>query len=321
MTISDLSAAAIHPDLWRDWVTAQPTDNAHRVFFDRAFLQCWSGTNPEMPQPALDHHTVVLHQGGAKRINRRGGRGSRIVDTPLHAHSTIESGSSYRWTTEGPIAFSHLYVEPGRFADIVGETFDRDARSISFAESLGRADPHVARLFELIIDSRLDPDWASIADFYLNALLIRLATTSVHGGEFRRYDRISLTARTVANVRAYIDEHIADRITLDDLAAVAGYSRYHFARAFKISTGLPPYAFLLRERVRHAKALLQSAELPICDVARMSGFATHTHFSTRFREIAGVTPVDYRRRHRGGAGGDDGPPVRTPGPAGQYTAR
>lgn len=257
-----------------------------------------------MHQPVLDHHIIVLHQGGAKRVQRDGGNARRIVDVALNSVTTVEAGSAYRWQTEGPIAFGHIYVKPNHFSMLVAETFDRDPARVGFAETIGRPDPHLAGLFDLLLADRHDPDWLMTADYYLDALLIRLASTSGWGGEFRQLRRLALTHHNVAKVRDFIRSNLADRITLDDLADVTGYSRFHFVRAFRETTGLPPYAFLLNERIRAAQALLQMTDTPIAQVARDTGFGTHAHFSARFREMTGMAPVEFRRRAR--SGNDDG---------------
>lgn len=312
MSVVDLSSTKIRPEQWRDWARSAPmtrysgamafdeaTHFPEPAYLDRASLQSWSDTNPDMRQPALDHHLIILHQGGPKRIERTGGGARRIVDALDGASTTVESGSIYRWQTQGPIAFAHLYIAPDRFADMVAENFDRDPRSVGFAEAIGRPDPHVARLFELMLASRGQPEWETVAEFYLDALLIRLATTSTNGAAFRMPSKLTLTRPTISRVRDYMRGNLAERISLSDLAQIAGYSRYHFVRAFRESTGLPPYAFLLNERLRAAKHLLQHSDAPIAEIAQKSGFATHAHFSARFRERMGVTPAEYRRRARG----------------------
>lgn len=288
----------VRPEHWREWANGPAAEARGPSYFDRGFIQSWTGTSTDMPQPAIDHHLIVLHQMGPKRISRSSGTARRVVDAPLHAHSTVQSGSHYHWRTEGPIAFSHLYVEPARFAEIVAENFDRDPQSVQFAECIGRADPYVAQLFDLMIATRNDPDWAVTADYYLDALLLRLATTSTRGAEFPGQARLALTGWTVARVRDFIRSNIAGPISLGDLADVAGYSRYHFVRAFKASTGMSPYAYMLQERVAHGQELLIAGDEPIGAIARQAGFSSHTHFSTRFRATAGLTPAEYRRRHR-----------------------
>ena len=293
-TIDASKTEPVSPSQWRDWAPAALKAPAPSQF-DRAKLQCWSGTDPRMDMPALDHHLIVLHRGGPKRVTRTNGKYTRTVEVAPDTTTTVESGSAYGWHTQGPIDFAHLYVAPDRFGELVGRTFDRDPLSVGFAETIGRADPCVARLLDLMIDGRDDPDWALVSDYYLDALLIRLASIS-GSGEFRGPKRIALTPRTVTRVRDFIRAHLRERLSLDDMAEVAGYSRYHFVRAFKDSTGVPPYAYLLRERIGVAKVLLRAGDVPIADVARAAGFVTHAQFSSRFRATTGVTPAEYRRR-------------------------
>jgi AraC family transcriptional regulator len=79
-----------------------------------------------------------------------------------------------------------------------------------------------------------------------------------------------------------------------ELAAVAALSEFHFARMFKQSTGESPHAYVLRRRIERAKCLIAAHRLPLSRIASACGFASQSHFSARFREIAGVTPKCYR---------------------------
>lgn len=293
----------VPPELWRGWASADTAVVTDLRVVRGGMIQSWRDTSPTMRQPPLDHHLVVVHQGGAKRVWRDGGGGRRIIEVEDRSIATTEAGSAYRWRTEGPIAFSHLYVRPDYFAALVAEAFDRDPSSVSFAETIGRPDPHAANLFDLLLQGLENPDWSLSADYYVDALLIRLASTSTWGGEFRQYRRMTLAPHIVARVRDFIQSNIGQRIALEDLAAVAGYSRFHFVRAFKHSTGVTPYGYVLRERVAAACNLLDHTALPIAEVAQRCGFSTHTHFSTRFREAIGQTPADYRRRRTTGGDG------------------
>ncbi|QOZ27411.1 helix-turn-helix domain-containing protein [Bradyrhizobium sp. CCBAU 51753] len=91
----------------------------------------------------------------------------------------------------------------------------------------------------------------------------------------------------------YVDRHIASRITLLDLAAVAGLSRMHFASQFRAATGLRPHEFLLRARVRRAEELMQDPAMTLLEIALAVGFQTQAHFTTVFKRFTGCTP-----RHR-----------------------
>jgi AraC family transcriptional regulator len=101
-----------------------------------------------------------------------------------------------------------------------------------------------------------------------------------------------LDARTVDRVAAYVDSALAGPITLDRLAAVATLSPYHFARAFKAATGLPPHEFVTCRRIDRACRLLRSE--PVESAARAVGFGNLSHFRRVFRRHTGVPPSAYR---------------------------
>jgi AraC family transcriptional regulator len=92
----------------------------------------------------------------------------------------------------------------------------------------------------------------------------------------------------------YIDNHLADKISLLDLAAVAGLSRMHFASQFRVATGLRPHEFLLRRRIQCAEELLQSGTMTIVEIALNVGFQTQAHFTTVFKRFVGHTPRQWR---------------------------
>src|SRR5262249_57159903 len=81
----------------------------------------------------------------------------------------------------------------------------------------------------------------------------------------------------------YIEEHLAASPSLDQLAAVAHLSAYHFARQFKAATGLPPHQYVILRRVERARQLLHvRADLSLAEVAAHAGFRDQSHFSRHF---------------------------------------
>jgi AraC family transcriptional regulator len=89
--------------------------------------------------------------------------------------------------------------------------------------------------------------------------------------------------------------HLAEDIGLSELAALAGYSPQHFKRAFKISSGAPPYRFLLTLRIERAQELLARSNLSLTEVGLASGFSNQSHFTTVFQNHTGLTPGRWRR--------------------------
>jgi AraC-like DNA-binding protein len=105
--------------------------------------------------------------------------------------------------------------------------------------------------------------------------------------------------------RDHMDAHFTERLSLAGVAAVAGYSPFHFARAFAAAFGTSPMAYLATRRVERAKTLLRTANLTVTEVCHAVGFTSLGTFSARFRAIVGVPPTAYRDEHvRAG-----GPPV------------
>jgi AraC-like DNA-binding protein len=94
--------------------------------------------------------------------------------------------------------------------------------------------------------------------------------------------------------RDLIDRAYAQPLDLDGMARAAGYSKYHFARAFGAAYGEPPRAYLTRRRIERAKTLLRTRDMTVTDVSFAVGFGSLASFSARFRRLAGVSPSRYR---------------------------
>ncbi len=100
-----------------------------------------------------------------------------------------------------------------------------------------------------------------------------------------------------------MDRDWASPLDLGAVAAHAGYSRFHFIRAFKQVYGLTPGQYLSRRRIERAEELLRTADLSVTEICWLVGFGSLGTFSARFKEQTGLTPSAYRRRHVGqGAG-------------------
>jgi AraC-like DNA-binding protein len=99
-------------------------------------------------------------------------------------------------------------------------------------------------------------------------------------------------------VRDAIDERLASGFTLRELAAIAGLSEGHFARAFKQSVGLPPHRYLMRRRVHAAAEMIQRTQTSLSEISLDVGFADQSHFTRTFAREMGETPSAFRHRHR-----------------------
>lgn len=107
-----------------------------------------------------------------------------------------------------------------------------------------------------------------------------------------------LSRRRLALAIAYIENHLHENVRLDDIAAAAGLSMYHFSRAFRNAMGTSPYRYLLRCRVERVLVLMRDDGRSLADIAVAAGFADQSHMSNVFRRLTGVTPHILRNSIR-----------------------
>jgi AraC-like DNA-binding protein len=107
-----------------------------------------------------------------------------------------------------------------------------------------------------------------------------------------------LTPLQERRVTSRLLDDLAGDTSLSELAALCGLSRSYFIRAFKQTTGMPPYHWLLRQRVKHAKALLRGTTRPIAEIAVACGFADQSHLTRVFSRAFRISPAAWRRQWR-----------------------
>ena len=132
---------------------------------------------------------------------------------------------------------------------------------------------------------------------FITALLARAGYRPLQ----RRRER--LPGRTVRRLRDYVESRLAEDLTVADLAAVAGLSVAHFARAFEATVGVTPFRYLMTRRLVHARHLLKHTSRTALDICLDVGFKSQSHFTSRFRDHFGVTPGVFRSNSRATSSG------------------
>lgn len=102
-----------------------------------------------------------------------------------------------------------------------------------------------------------------------------------------------LSAIALNTLRDYCMSHLADKITLEELAALCHLERFQFLRQFKRTVGMTPHAWLLRMRLEQACSLLALRAGSLTDIAQEVGFFDQSHFNRAFRQAFGVPPSRY----------------------------
>jgi AraC family transcriptional regulator len=196
----------------------------------------------------------------------------------------------------------HLYLPTALF-DRLKDDFNlpaAPAHSIRHAvgicddviDQIGRS--ILAELAEVTSASRVYVEAASLA------LAARLLRKYCDSGACVSTDSSahSLDHIRLRRVLDYIEANIGDDITLVNLAGIAGYSTFHFARKFTLAMGIPPHRYISRIRLEKAMAELAAGKLPIAEIALNAQFSSQASFTRAFHRAAGMTPKEYQRRRR-----------------------
>jgi AraC family transcriptional regulator len=250
----------------------------------------------ELPEGHVPAHVVVLNLQRAIRTDTWwvGDRRRGELSVPPNATSVFPADAPFvtRWLD--PVDDVMVEIAPRLLGALVGE--DGAARP-QLRPELAGDDPLLAHLVLGLAElARRDEPPGSLHEQTLGAAL------SAH--LLRRYGRAhwsdglrngGLSAVQLGRITAYVEDHLGEAMTLQELAGVSAMSVFHLARSFKARTGVAPHQYVLRRRLDRAKELLRGTDLPVGEVAMRCGFAHPSHFTSTFQRVLGTTPSRYRR--------------------------
>lgn len=104
----------------------------------------------------------------------------------------------------------------------------------------------------------------------------------------------SLDRKRLQWVLEFVEAHLADPLSLDDLASLACLSAFHFSRLFREATGMPPHRYVRDRRIAAAKALLAKGHASLAQIALETGFGSQASFTRAFGKATGTTPGQHR---------------------------
>ncbi|MGI9105292.1 MAG: helix-turn-helix transcriptional regulator [Pyrinomonadaceae bacterium] len=133
---------------------------------------------------------------------------------------------------------------------------------------------------------------AAIIEQVLIQLLRRYA--NIRRTDELELSRAGLVDRRLRRAVELMHAHLNEELPLEELAAAAYLSPFHFARLFKKLTGLPPHAYLASLRIERARTLLAATDLSITEIAARVGYSSSSHFAKAFRQAAGLAPRAFR---------------------------
>jgi AraC family transcriptional regulator len=255
----------------------------------------------EFNAPAITHHRLVLFTRPPEELDLMYDGVKRHVPPPAGAIALVPAGSPHRVRSSGCKDELHICLETGLFARVAAEAFDLDPARLTVPPLDGLDLPHL-RAAMGAVGTELTTGGAGgplAAESLANVLAVHLIRQlSAPRRPERGRDGVLPQGR-LRPVIEYVEEHLDSAPTLEQLAAVARLSAYHFARQFKAATGLPPHQHVIARRVERARQLLQAGtDLSLAEIAADAGFSDQSQFTHHFKRVVGVTPGQFRTRAR-----------------------
>ncbi|HMA14640.1 MAG: AraC family transcriptional regulator [Bacteroidota bacterium] len=229
---------------------------------------------------------VIL--AGAEAFHYRGARhiapaGSLVAVNPDELHDGEPSDDGY--------AYRMLYPSVALVQSIADELGDRPAGFPAFSQPVMQDAEAAARLSEAHALMEGGADRLAVDQAFAAALGLLVRRHSRSDARGRRLGR---EAAPIRRARQVVDDFFMQDLTLEELAAAAGLSRFYFLRSFRREVGVTPHAYLTGRRIAAAKAMLDGNQ-PLSEVALACGFYDQSHFTRAFKGATGVTPGQYRR--------------------------
>lgn len=247
--------------------------------------------------PGIADHGIYLHLDTPTPLERwleEGGGEETLAEAGDMTIVPARQGTEWRW--QDPIRILHLYLEPSLLRRAAEETADLDPDRVELVPRLTTSDPLVEQIGRSLLkemaagpsDARLFAEQA--AEMLAVHLLrqhcsVEAAVESFTGG---------IPPVRLQRVKDYVEAHLSDDIRLEDLAAEAEMTQYHFSRQFKKSVGQSPIQYVISRRIEKGKQLLEETDWLVSRVSLAVGYDSQSRFTTQFKRRVGTTPSAYR---------------------------
>lgn len=287
----------VTPDRLPEWVPGKVLLSSDGQNWRNVSLRTYHYQGQDVIVPALSDYMLVSYRNGVTPMQRRFEGGWKKETLGPGATSLLTRAQRAHWTWDEPLVVTHLYLAPGRLAGIASEAMDCHVAEVQLADVLRTDDPVLTGMVKAIATEARQ---AALG----GALYVESLSRALGVHLLRRYASIKLPALRVGprlspaemrRIDDYIEEHLAESLTLGDMAAQVGMTIDLFTRRFRASFGLPPYRHVTTRRVERAGQLLAQGRLAVKEVAALCGFTDQAHLTRVYARETGVTPGAFRK--------------------------
>jgi AraC family transcriptional regulator len=242
--------------------------------------------------PEMENVIIAIHLGAPTRlVCRRGGR--RFVGTAVHGGiDIIPDQTPSRWEIFDNKDTALLLSLPKHLLRGVAKDCGGDDTRMEISNRFQIRDVQLENL-GWAIKNELELGCPS-GRLYLDGLSLAVASRVVtqHSSLANRKMAVreGLSDGRLRQVLSFIEEHLADDLSLERIADVAGISATHLKVVFRGSMGLPVHRYVIRRRVERAKTLLMETDSSVAEIALAAGFSHQSHMARHMRRILGVAP-------------------------------
>lgn len=247
----------------------------------------------------LPSHLITLNLGRSGRLAQVwDGRSYEALMVPGSVTFT-PAGQTVRLSWQHQAEVARIYLDP-QWIDRVAQVSGRDPSRLELVRRFGQVDLQMQSLGRLLLaEARL----AGLAEpLYVESLANLLTIHLLRYYSATAQDLPEATGRWSASRLAqsldYLHEHLAQRLTVADLASSANLSSAHFSRLFYQELGVTPHQYIIRRRLELARQLLETGNRSVAEVAQQVGFADQGHLTRHFKRWLGVTPSAVLRESR-----------------------
>jgi AraC family transcriptional regulator len=192
---------------------------------------------------------------------------------------------------------SFLLILPPRLLSTASQAANLDASHLYFRDRFQVRDAELEALGWAM--KREIETGSTSGPLYLDGLALAATSRIIsrHSSEAlpESKRRPRLEGRRLKRVLTLIEDELANGLTMERIASVAGVSASHMAALFRESAGIPVHRYVIERRIERACTLLRETNLPIADVAQAAGFAHQSHLARHMRQRRGVSPTAIRR--------------------------